>query len=380
VELELTVDQESFCDATRKFLDAEWPMSRVRELRTSKDGFDRAYWRQGANIGWTSLLVSNEDGGGTISSRGLIDLTLIAHEFGRRALPGPLIPCAVVAATLSRWGSAAQKHDVLDGLLSGDVIATWCFAEPRPYDSLGTIGVKAVHKRDRYRLTGIKGPVEAAAQADHLLVTARAPSGLMQLLVPAQSRGVAITPLDSLDVTRRFAEVSFDNVDVGPANVVGTLAFTEAEVERQLQIAVALTIAEMVGAMERVFEFTLDWAFDRYSFGRPLASYQELKHRFADMGTWLEASHAISSRAIRAIQDATGDAAELASVAKSYIGSYGPELVQDCVQMHGGIGVTYDHDVHLYLRRVIVDSVLYGTPAEHRQRIVGLLEHAEKEQ
>ena len=139
--------------------------------------------------------------------------------------------------------------------------------------------------------------------------------------------------------------------------------------ERLLEIAVVLQCAEMVGATDRVFEFTLEYSFDRYSFGRPLASYQALKHRFADMKLWLEASPRHRRRGGPRRPDRTDDAAELVSVAKSYIGDRAPAILQDCVQMHGGIGVTWDHDLHLYIRRVTQDRALFGTPAEHRERI-----------
>ena len=131
--------------------------------------------------------------------------------------------------------------------------------------------------------------------------------------------------------------------------------------------------AESVGTMQTGFDMTVEWAFDRYTFGRPLASYQALKHRFADMMMWLEASHAISDAACLATADGAEDAAELVSAAKAYIGQYGTELLQDCVQMHGGIGVTFEHDLHLYLRRFAVDRALAGTPADHRQRIAALV-------
>ena len=132
--------------------------------------------------------------------------------------------------------------------------------------------------------------------------------------------------------------------------------------------------AESVGAMQAGFDMTVEWAFDRYTFGRPLASYQALKHRFADMLSWLEASHAISEASCAAAEARRDEAAELLSAAKAYIGQYGAELLQDCVQMHGGIGVTFEHDLHLFLRRFTVDRPLAGTPAEHRQRIAALVE------
>ncbi len=129
--------------------------------------------------------------------------------------------------------------------------------------------------------------------------------------------------------------------------------------------------------MQTAFDMTVEWAFDRYSFGRPLASYQALKHRFAAMKTWLEASHAISDEAIAAVSADAPDADDLLSAAKAYIGEYGAELLQECVQLHGGIGVTFEHDLHLYLRRGTLNRALFGTPSEHRLRIADRLARAE---
>jgi alkylation response protein AidB-like acyl-CoA dehydrogenase len=179
------------------------------------------------------------------------------------------------------------------------------------------------------------------------------------------------------DLTRRFAAVTFEDVRLSSDALVGPPHQAAADVERQFLRALVILNAEAVGAMQAAFDMTVEWAFDRYAFGRPLASYQALKHRFADMLTWVEASHAISDAACRAIEDGAPDAAELASAAKAFIGQYGAEVVQDCVQMHGGIGVTFEHDLHLFLRRFTVNRALAGTPAEHRQRIGAILNQHE---
>ena len=130
----------------------------------------------------------------------------------------------------------------------------------------------------------------------------------------------------------------------------------------------------MCGAMRWAFDTTLEWALTRYSFGRPLASYQEIKHRFADMKLWLEASLAISAQAADAVDRDAANRSELVSAAKFYVGRYGVELMQDCVQMHGGIGVTFDHDLHLFLRRVVTNTPLFGTPGEHAARLTDILD------
>jgi len=197
---------------------------------------------------------------------------------------------------------------------------------------------------------------------------------VIQVIVPAGSPGVSITPLGGLDLVRRFAEVRLDSVAVDAGAVVGEESSTAAAVEHQLQVAVVLQCAELVGAAERMFEVTLEYLGDRYSFGRPLSSYQALKHRVADDKMWLEACHATAPAAARAVATRSADAAELVSVAKAWIARHATELIQDCVQLHGGIGITWEHDLHLYLRRATVDRVTYGTPEDHAERIAtGLL-------
>jgi alkylation response protein AidB-like acyl-CoA dehydrogenase len=374
MELELTSDQQLFQDTTRRFIDAGCPVDAVRELRHSPTGFDHEYWRRGAQLGWTSLLVDDDDGGGSISGRGLIDLTLIAHEFGRQAAPGPLLATNVAAAALTRSGSDEQKAAVLPGILSGEGIASWAHAEPGQPRRFGQVRLEAAHRNRDYVLTGVKEPVEAGAQAGHLLVSARASGGVVQFLVPVDTPGVTVHPLRSLDLTRRFARVVFDGARVpATAMIVGPTG-ADDDIEYLLQVGLSVQLAETAGAMGAAFAMTVEWAFNRYSFGRPLASYQELKHRFADMKTWLEASYAVSARAARSVQDGDERAGEWVSVAKSYLGQYGPELAQDCVQIHGGIGVTFDHDMHLFLRRITVNRADLGSPTEHRNRLVAILE------
>jgi alkylation response protein AidB-like acyl-CoA dehydrogenase len=374
--LALSSDQELFSETTAKLLDEIVPVGELRRLRDDPVGFDREYWRRGAELGWTSLLVGEEHGGGSIGEHGLVDLTLVAHQFGCHAAPGPLAVTNVVAATLSATGHGGDG--VLDGLLTGASLATWCLGEPVPNDRLGTVTLDIRPEGDEVVVHGVKRPVESAAVADHLLVTGRTGSGLTQVLVPTGTPGVSVVPMESVDLTRRFSVVTFEDVRLPAASVVGSVASADGQVGRQLEWALAIACAESVGAMQAAFDMTVEWSFDRYSFGRPLASYQELKHRFADMKTWLEAGHAISDAATRAVATGSPTAAELLSTAKAFVGDYGSELLQDCVQIHGGIGVTFEHDLHLYLRRHTVNRALFGTPADHRQRLTDIIEAHEE--
>jgi alkylation response protein AidB-like acyl-CoA dehydrogenase len=165
--------------------------------------------------------------------------------------------------------------------------------------------------------------------------------------------------------------VRFDDVHVDAAAVVGVPGATDV-IERQGQIAAVVQCAEVCGGLQRTFDRTLAGSFDRYTFGRPLASYQALKHRFADMRTWLEACHATTAGAAEAVQDRSPRAGELVSVAKSFVGEKSIAILQDCIQMTGGIGLTWEFDLHLYLRRATVDQALYGTPGDHRRRLADL--------
>lgn len=359
LELELSEDQEFFLETTRKFLAAECPITKVRALESDPAGFTPDYWRRGADLGWTSMLVPEADGGGSLSEHGLLDLVLVAEEMGRLVSPGPLVPVSVVASALADGGTAEQRAAVLPGLLAGDAVAAWC--GPSPID--------AAPRADGWALNGTATTVEAGAQAQHLLVTARTGTGLTEVLVTADAPGVSVTAMAGLDLVRRFAEVRFDDVVVSAESVVGDVGAADDAIERRLQIAVVLQCAESVGAMDRVFDMTLEYMGDRYSFGRPLSSYQALKHRVADDKMWLEACHAIASGAARAVATRADDAAELVSAAKAWIGPHATELIQDCVQLHGGIGVTWEHDLHLYLRRATVNRVTYGTPEHHAERI-----------
>ena len=205
-----------------------------------------------------------------------------------------------------------------------------------------------------------------------------APDSNATHLVPADAAGISIEPMHGVDLTRRFFSVSFDRVRLPLRALVGEAGRAEEQVLRQLEVALVVLNAESVGAMQSGFDMTLAWAFDRYSFGRPLASYQALKHRFADMKAWLEASHAVGDAAAAGVDARSSEASELVSAAKAYVGDYGAELLQDCVQLHGGIGVTFEHDLHLFLRRLTLNRALHGTPAEHRRRIADLVERREE--
>ena len=363
-------DQEFFRATTARFLTELVPPEQLRLLREDSTGFNLDYWRRGAELGWTSLLVSEDHGGGSMSGEGLVDLSLVAHEFGAHAAPGPLVPGNVVAAALS---DANSHPDVLAGVMAGTVIATLCDGESS-CDPTSSSVVEVQVDGDEVVLRGIVRPVESAAVAQWLLVSGQSAQGTTQVMVPVDAAGVSISSMSTVDLTRRFSVVRFDDVRVPIGALVGEFGAAGETLLRQRRTALVLAAAESVGAMQTAFDMTVEWSFDRYSFGRPLASYQALKHRFADMKTWLEASHGIADSAARDLATGAPNAAEGVHAAMAFVGQYGSELLQDCVQLHGGLGVTFEHDVHLYLRRHTLNRALYGGPSVHRRMITDLLE------
>ncbi len=368
---ELTSDQELLRDTTARFLTDHVSLAKQRKLlREDPVGFEPGYWTSGAELGWTMLLASEADGGGSVSGRGAVDLALIAYEFGKHSAPGPLADCNVAVLALSGQGGDLQQQ-ALGEVLTGQAIASSCLGAA-PWMLPGEAVVSIRREGGDVIVDGVVKPVESAAQAGYFLVTGMGEGGMTQVLVPAGTAGVAVKPLKAIDVTRRFGKVSFEGVRLPASALVGEYGKADEAVSRQIQHAAVILSAESVGAMDAAFEMTLDWTFNRYTFGRALASYQALKHRMADMKSWLEASHAIADAAAEGVADGSDSAAELASSAKSYIGVQGPELCQEGVQLHGGIGVTYEHDLHFFLRRVTLDALLYGTPAEHRRWLASM--------
>src|SRR5689334_13118994 len=232
MNLGLTDDQQFFQETTRKFLEQEAPITSVRALADDPGGFDRAWWSRGAELGWASFLVPEDDGGGSLSGDGVVDLAIVAEEMGRLVSPGPLVPTNVVADAVARGGSAELRAEVLPAIVAGELVAAWCIAGPGGgWDAHG-VAVAATPDGDGVVLEGVSTPVECAAQADELLVTARTDGGLTQCLVPASTTGVHVEAVESVDLVRRFATVHLDGVRVPADRVVGEIGGAADAVER----------------------------------------------------------------------------------------------------------------------------------------------------
>lgn len=367
MQLALTEDQQLLHETTVRFIETELPMARVRSLHDDPVGFDRGWLQKAAELGWFSFLVPEADGGGSVSDNGLADAALIAEELGRSVQPGPFVPMNVVATALAAGGSDELKGAWLARIIAGETVATWAFAALDGSWDDGA-GVEARVDGDDYVLTGSRGFVQDLGGADLALVAATLDGRPVQVLVTLDAEGVGRAPLDALDLSRRFAHLELRDVRVPAEAVLGP----EAVLDRQLEVASVLTSAETIGAMDRLFAMTVEYSKDRIAFGRPIGSFQALKHIMADLAMYLEACKAGADAAVRAVGGREDDASEVASMVAAYVGDMSDDLAQMALQIHGGIGYTWEHDLHLLMRRIRSNAVLYGEPTWHRERVCAL--------
>jgi alkylation response protein AidB-like acyl-CoA dehydrogenase len=373
VDFRFDDDQALLRETTRRFLDNRHPLAALRPVLEADEVVDLDVWREGGALGWTAMLIDPDHGGGSVTDQPLIDLVALAEELGRVLHPFPLLPTNVVADAIGRFGTEEQRKGLLPGLAAGDLVAAWCLTADGSPDA-DAVEVTASPTDDGFRLDGVARYVHGATVAGLLLVAARVEAGLAHLLVPMGTAGVAVRRLDGLDLTRRLGEVRFAGASIGADAVLADGPWADALLGRALSVATVVQAAEAVGAAEHLFEATVQYAKDRVQFGRPIGSFQAIKHRLADLFITVAAMRAATHDAALALSEGTADAAEAVAVAGSYVADAFAHLCGEALQLHGGIGFTWEHDVHLFVRRAKVDQVLYGEPAWHRERLVRLLE------
>jgi alkylation response protein AidB-like acyl-CoA dehydrogenase len=367
VDIELSDDQQLFRETTARFIEARCPMGTVRALADDSQVRDPGMLRDAGELGWFALFVPERFGGGSVSETPMRDAVIVAEERGRNVQPGPFVATNVVSLALAEAGRSHQQETWLPGLASGEVAAAWAFTDRSGAPVAGALRARVTDTG--LELSGTAGLVLEGNTAGLFLASAVFDSGeVVHCLVPSDAAGVETTRLTSLDLTREFVDVSFNDV---PVPREATLASDDPNslLDRLIDVAAALSVAESVGAMSRLLEITVAYAKDRTAFGRPIGSFQALKHLLADASFSVEVSAAGATAAAHAVGDRSPAASEIVSIAKAYVGDAGVAVAQACQQTHGGIGFTWEHDLHFYLRRLAVDRVLYGDPSWHRERI-----------
>jgi alkylation response protein AidB-like acyl-CoA dehydrogenase len=343
--------------------------AQVRTLMATETGFDPAAWRELATMGLTGLLISEQYGG---SGAGPVEMGIAMEEMGRALLVGPFLSTAVlVPSLLAETGDAAECAAVLPGIAAGEVIATVAFAEDGSARLPATMATSAGAIGNAWHITGYKHFVLDGQLANLLYVLADTDAGPAVFAVDAGATGLDITPLTTVDLTRKQSRLQV--VDT-PARLIGRLgAGVEAFTAALDRAAVAL-LSEQAGGARRAVEMATDYAKTRYQFGRAIGSFQAVKHMCADM--LLEAESAVSAARFIAgsfAAQAPSHVADLA-LAQAYCSDAFVSVAADNIQVHGGIGFTWEHPAHLYLRRARTDAQLLGSPSWHRERYLRQVE------
>ena len=369
-EFAFTDEQNQLRAAVRKFCSENFDEQTVRTLMESDPPFDAKTWaRLGSELGVLGLSVPEDDGGvgGT-----LVDQAVAVEQLGASLACGPVFGTVFLAIPALVAASAGQARDeLLAELVEGR--RTAAFAVPDHAGALGEVSVTA----DGDSLTGTIERVVDAGAADDLLVAARSADGLALYAVDASGAGVQRTPLVTLDLTRPQATVQLSGA---PGRLVAGPDEADRVIEHALQVGSALLAVEQVGAAQHLLDLSVDYAKSRLQFGRQIGSFQAIKHKLADLLVDLEHARSAAYHAVWAIADGSDDPALSASIAQATCSAALSRIAADTIQVHGGIGFTWEHQAHLYFKRATTDAALLGSAEQHRSRVAELvLDNAEAE-
>ncbi|HVL82590.1 MAG TPA: acyl-CoA dehydrogenase family protein [Actinomycetota bacterium] len=374
----LNPDQESLQTYARDFLDKECPPAFVRKVMESDDGFDAGFYKHMADLGWMGIAIPEEHGGQGMS---YVDLAVLLEEMGRALVPGPFFASVCLGAVaVQEAGTDAQRKAVLPAIASGERRATVAYTEASGRVDAGGITMQARREGDAWVLDGKKSFVPDAHLADHIVVAARTKTGdgdptqgVTLFLVDRETSGVSVDQLKTMDTTRRWCEVTFDGVKIGADSVLGEADAGWPVLERALQRSTALLCAESVGGSHKVLDMSVEYAKVRVQFGRPIGSFQAVKHKCAEMLVDVEMARSAMYYAAWAASSSDEELPLAASVAKAYCGDAYTRVASAGIQVHGGIGFTWEHDMHLYFKRAKANEMLLGDPTYHREQVARLV-------
>jgi len=351
----LSDSQRLLQDSARKFFAAECPMAQVRRLMETDAAYDGALWSKMTAQGFTGIIFPEEyDGAGL----GTVELILLMEEAGRALLPGPFFSTVVLAGgLLNAIGTPEQKKKYLAPICRGERRSTVAILESRANWDLASALISAVNGK----LSGEKLFVPDAGVADFIMVVAR--NGVF--VVDADDPGIRVEPMSAMDLTRKLYSVSFENT---PAEKLGDAA----GVQKALDVSTAALAAEMVGGMQRTLDTTVEYAKTRKQFGKAIGIFQAVQHQCADMYLETESSRSAAYYAAWALEENMPDAALAVSIAKMYASDASRAVGNRGIQVHGGMGFTWENDLHLYYRRAKASETMFGDATFHRERIARL--------
>ena len=375
MEFAFSDEQEMLRDTARRFLETAASSDAVRTVMETEEGFDPDVWSSMADLGWQAMAIPEEHGGAGFS---FVEMAILVEEMGRVLLPTPYLSSVVLAAGLiADLGTDDQKAELLGSIASGERRVAVAHLESGDW---GASGVEMVAREDGAELVldGTKSYVLDGHTADTLLVVARSEGsagsdGVSVVVVDGDAAGVSRTRVETMDMTRKQATVVFDGVRVPASAVLGEAGSAWPAIERTLDRAAVALAFEQVGGAQRCLEMSVDYAKTRVQFGRPIGSFQAVKHTCADMLVHVEAAKTAAYYAGWAITDDDSDVPIAVTLAKTTCSEAFFRCAADTIQVHGGIGFTWEHDAHLYLKRAKTDELLFGAPSLYRARLAQLL-------
>jgi alkylation response protein AidB-like acyl-CoA dehydrogenase len=355
-------EQEELRRAVRRFLQEKSPSSEVRRLMETTDGFDQAVWDQMANqLGLQALAIPEQYGGAGFT---YVELTVVFEEMGSALLCAPYFSTVALGANaLLSSGDEAAKSEYLPGIAEGTTRSTLALTEDSGRWDAESVTLEASGGPE-WSLDGHKMYVIDGHTADLVIVVARTPAGVSLFAVDGDAPGLTRTPLATMDQTRKQARLEFASV---PARLVGTDGGAGPVITRTLDLAAVALAAEQVGGAQRCLDMAVDYAKTRIQFGRPIGSFQAIKHKCADMLLEVESAKSAAYYAGWAAAEDSDELPVVASLAKSYCSEAYFHAAAENIQIHGGIGFTWEHDAHLYFKRAKSSELLLGDPSYHRE-------------
>jgi alkylation response protein AidB-like acyl-CoA dehydrogenase len=363
VNFAFSEEQEELRRVVKQFLDDKSSEATVRELMETESGYDEAIWAQmGEQMGLQGLIIPEEFGG---SGYSYVELIVVLEEMGRRLLCAPYFSTVVLAANaLLHSGDDAAKKELLPGIASGETIATVAFTEENGRWDADGITATATKSGDDWVISGTKMFVLDGHSASLIVVAARTDAGVSLFSVAGDASGLTRTPLSTMDQTRKQARLDFEGT---PAKLIGTDGGGWDTLSTMLDLAAVGLAAEQVGGAQEVLEMAVQYAKDRVQFGRPIGSFQAIKHKCADMLLEVESAKSAAYYAGWCAAEMNDELPSVASLAKAYCSEAYFHATAENIQIHGGIGFTWEHPAHLYFKRAKSSELLFGDPTYHRE-------------
>ena len=369
-------EQELLRSTARKFFENECPSETVRRLMDTPEGMSPDLWAKLAEQGWLGLVFPEAyDGMGL----GFVDLTVLMEEMGRAVMPGPYFSTVLLGGlAILEAGSEAQKKEWLPKLAAGQKRVTLAWMEPSAMLGAAGVTLSAKGAAGGHTLSGTKLFVPDANTADAIVVAARTNAGTGEdgvslFLVPRGAKGLEVKLLPTMDQTRKLCEVTLTGVTLGPEALLGAPGLGWTPLARVLDRACVALCAEMCGGAQRVLDMTVEYAKIRQAFGKPIGSYQGVKHKAADMLVEVENSKSITYYAAWAMDEGASEGPLAVSMAKAYVSDAYRRVSAAGIQLHGGIGFTWEHDLHLYFKRAKGSEFTFGDATYHRERVAQLV-------